>query len=146
MIDSTGSVPSRTGNPPLLRRALVVAGAVVAATVPWMLALLTGTTLEVPMAGREPLMIGLPEVLIVAVLASLAGWGAVEVLRRLTRRAAAAWTMLSLAVLLASLLPIIFADISAGVGAYLAAMHLAVGVVLIPGLRATLPTPAQRSV
>jgi ABC-type Co2+ transport system permease subunit len=145
MIDSTGSATGRAGTSPVFRRALVVTGAVMAATVAWVLAQLTGTILEVEMAGRSPLTVGLPEVLIVAVVASLAGWGAVELLHRLTRRAAAAWTVLSLAVLLASLLPIILADISAGVGAYLAAMHLAVGAVLIPGLRATLPTVTERS-
>lgn len=138
MIDSSGSAQSRAVTSPLRRRALVVAGAIAAAIVPWLVAQLTGTTLEVDMAGQAPPVIGLPQVLIVAVVASLAGWGAVEVLSRITRRAAAAWTVLSVAVLVVSLLPIISADISAGVGAYLAAMHLAVAAVLIPGLRATL--------
>ncbi|MGW6461820.1 DUF6069 family protein [Streptomyces sp. NPDC055078] len=87
--------------------------------------------------GGQTLGIGAVPVVLVALLAALAGWGLLAALERLrVRRARAVWTGVAVAVLAVSFLPLTGDGMDGGTRAALALMHLAVAAVLIPGLRA----------
>jgi hypothetical protein len=120
------------------RGALAVAGATVAAAVPWAVAAIAGTDLEVT-SGGWTMDVGLPLVLGAALVVSLAGWGVLALLQRRLgdpRRARRIWTIIAVTVLLLSLAGPLTADATTAARVYLAHMHVAVGLVLIPGLRA----------
>lgn len=104
-------------------RALTVASAVLAASAVWLVAVpLAGADLLVGRPGdRPPVEVGLVQVVLVAGLASMAGWGLLAVLERRSRRSARIWTVTALAALVLSL----------------AVMHVTVAAVLVPGLRRT---------
>ncbi|GAA1579966.1 hypothetical protein GCM10009789_37180 [Kribbella sancticallisti] len=112
-----------------------VALAAVAPAVVWLVAKVAGADMEVTMGGQPTMRIGLPLVVITALVVSLAGWAAFSMLRRVTSRARTAWTVLSSIVLLVSFGPVLSAQASTGTALALASMHLAVAAVLIPGLR-----------
>ncbi|MCC9710450.1 DUF6069 family protein [Streptomyces sp. MNU76] len=85
--------------------------------------------------GEQTLDIGALPVAVVALLASLSGWGLPAALERLwARRARAIWTGVAGAVLAVSFLPLIGDSMGSGTRVSLALMHLAVAAVLIPGL------------
>jgi hypothetical protein len=85
--------------------------------------------------GERTLDIGAVPVAVVALLASLSGWGLLAVLERSgVRRARAVWTGIAGAVLAVSFLPLTGDGMDGGTRAALALMHLAVAAVLIPGL------------
>lgn len=127
---------SVTRRPVRRRRALTVAGATAAAVLPWIAARATGVELEVATGGQPPMVIGLAVVVAAALAASLAGWGTLALLERLTSRARPIWIAVAVTVLLASFAPLLVAEAATGALAYLALMHIAVGAVLIPGLPA----------
>jgi hypothetical protein len=79
--------------------------------------------------------ITLPAVLIAAAVSAVAGWALLALLERLTTRARPVWTMSAVAVVLLSLLvgPTAGVTVAAKVG--LALLHLAVGAVVIGGMR-----------
>lgn len=122
---------------PALRRGMVVVAATAAAVLAWLLTLVTGTDLEVTAPDQPPMAVGFPQVLAVAAGASLAGWAALALLRRLTRHGRTAWTALALAVLLLSFLAVASVETTAPARVHLALMHVAVAAVLVPGLRRT---------
>jgi membrane-associated HD superfamily phosphohydrolase len=135
------SMPSATASrPPAVRHGLAVAGAVLAAVMVRLIAAATGTTLRVTPPGQSMLTVSLPMVVTIALAASLAGWAALVVLRRITRRAHTVWTGLAVVALLASLVPLSSVQTTASARVFLALMHIAVAAVLIPGLRAAAPT------
>jgi hypothetical protein len=111
------------------QRMRTVALAAVAPGVVWLIATVAGADLEVTMDGQPTMRIGLPLV--------LTGWAALSVLRRVTSRAGTVWTVLAGIMLLASFGPVLTVRASTGTTLALAAMHLAVAAVLIPGLRHT---------
>lgn len=119
------------------RAALAVGGATAAAVVPWIAAQAAGVELEVETALLAPMAIGLPLVVTTALAVSLAGWGALALLQRRTGNARRVWTAVAVAILLLSLPPLLTVEAAAETRLYLALMHLAVGAVLIPGLRAS---------
>ncbi|MPZ28415.1 MAG: hypothetical protein GEV12_18905 [Micromonosporaceae bacterium] len=133
-----------TGTPGVRRRrALVLAGATLAPVVPWLVARATGTELEVTLGGQPSMVISLPLVIITALAASLAGWAVLAVLQRVShsgRTGRAVWTGLAVAGLLGSFLPLAATEASGATKVYLALAHVAVAAVLIPGLRATVPS------
>jgi hypothetical protein len=117
-------------------RATAVAAAVLAATAVWLLAVpLLGTELRVTQPGRPPQQVGLPVVVATALAASVAGWGLLAVLERLTRRARTVWTIAAVVVLALSLIAPLSATTTPAARAVLVLLHLAVGAVLVPGLR-----------
>lgn len=118
------------------RRALTVAGATAAAVLLWIVAAATGVDFEVAAVG-PPMTVSLPLVVAAALFASLAGWGALALLERRTSRARQIWTALAVAVLLISLVPLPTAEAPTATRVCLALMHISVGAVLIPGLRAS---------
>lgn len=127
------------------RRALAVAGATVAAILPWLAARAAGVEFDVVSGGR-PMVVGLPLVVATALVVSLAGWGALALLERRTARARRIWTAIAVAVLLLSLVPLPTVETETATRACLVLMHIAVGAVLIPGLRATATTDATTTV
>lgn len=136
------SIPAATGVG--RRRAIAVVGAVLAPGAVSLLAQATGIELKITQSGQAPMVIGLPLVVATALAASLAGWAVLAVLQRMTGHARALWTGLALAALLASLGPIAIVETTTETHIVLALMHVIVAVVLILGLRATIP--AHRSV
>ncbi|WP_322734534.1 DUF6069 family protein [Streptomyces ferrugineus] len=85
--------------------------------------------------GEQTLDIGAVPVAVVALLASLSGWGLLAALERFgARRARAIWTGVAGAVLAVSFLPLIGDGMDGGTRFFLALMHLVVAAVLIPGL------------
>ncbi|NUR70928.1 MAG: hypothetical protein HOU81_08910 [Hamadaea sp.] len=90
------------------------------------LAVRTGTsTTEVTLAAA----------LIAGAVAALAGWGLLALLERLTARALTVWTIIAAGFLLLSVLLGPTGGVSGSAKLGLAALHLAVGAVVIPGLR-----------
>jgi multidrug transporter EmrE-like cation transporter len=117
------------------RRLGVTALAVLAPVLVWLVAdPLLGHRLRIA-DGEQTLDIGAVPVGVVALLASLSGWGLLAGLERFgARRARAIWTGVAGAVLVVSFLPFIGDGMNSGTRVSLALMHLAVAVVLVPGL------------
>ena len=85
--------------------------------------------------GEQTLDIGAVPVVLVALLAALAGWGLLATLERFAvRRARAVWTGVAFVVLALSFLPLTGDGMDGGTRAALALMHLGVAAVLIWGL------------
>ncbi|TDC52026.1 hypothetical protein E1212_10500 [Jiangella ureilytica] len=129
-----------TSRPVRQRGVLAVAGAMAAAAVPWVVAEIAGTDLEVTTGGWT-MDVGLPLVLGAALVVSLAGWGLLALLQRRRPDARRVWTIVAVTVLLLSLMGPLTADATTAARVYLAHMHLAVGLVLIPGLRRAAARP-----
>jgi hypothetical protein len=127
-------------------RPVAVAGAVLATSLLWLLALVLGIDLTVDQRdGRPPMVVGLPMVAGFTLILSLLGWGVLAVLEhRAPRRAGLVWTVLAVAVLVLSFVPILGVGATTGAKVMLSLMHLAVAAVLVPvlgrGARATSAT------
>ncbi|MEE1736125.1 DUF6069 family protein [Streptomyces sp. BE147] len=92
--------------------------------------------------GEQTLDIGAVPVVVVALLASFAGWGLLATLERFgARRARTIWTGAAGAVLAVSFLPFIGDGMDGGTRVSLALMHLTVAAVLVPGLGGSSPGP-----
>ncbi|MET7735403.1 DUF6069 family protein [Streptomyces sp. NPDC005402] len=118
------------------RRLRVTALAVLASVLVWLVAdPLLRHRLRIA-DGEQTLGIGAAPVAVVALLASLSGWGLLAALERLgVRRARAIWAGGgAVAVLAVSFMPLIGDGLDGGTRVSLALMHLAVAAVLIPGL------------
>lgn len=119
-------------------RMLVVAGAVLATVVVWVIGEpLLGHDLVVVSPGQPATDLGLAEIAFMAVAASLLGWAALAILERITARAVVIWTIAAFVVLAVSFLPFASVETSGGSTVVLALTHIAVAAVLIPGLRRT---------
>ncbi|WP_432993334.1 DUF6069 family protein [Dactylosporangium sp. CA-233914] len=121
------------------RRAAAVLGAVAAPAAIWLIAVpgLGHRLVVADNRGGPPLDVGLPVVVTLALLASLAGWALLAVLERLTRRAPAIWPACALVVLALSFAPLTGPGTPMSTKLPLALMHVAVAAVLIPLLRPT---------
>ena len=122
------------------RRLGVTALAVLAPVLVWLVAdPLLGHRLRIE-DGERSLDIHAVPGGVVALLASLSGWGLLASLERFgVRRARAIWTGVAGAVLVVSLLPFIGDGMDSGTRVSLALMHLAVAAVLVPGLAGGFP-------
>ncbi|MCW6003559.1 hypothetical protein K1W54_03040 [Micromonospora sp. CPCC 205371] len=117
---------------------LVVAGAVLATTLVWVIGEpLLGHDLVVTSPGQPAMDLGLAEIIFMALASSLLGWAALAILERITARAMVIWTIAAFVVLAASFLPFAGVETSGGSKVVLALTHVAVAAVLIPGLRRT---------
>jgi hypothetical protein len=126
------------------RRALVVVGAVIAAALVWVVAVpVLDANVTIPEGPGSTVRTELefPLVVITALVAALAGWALLSVLERFTTKARTVWTGIAIAVLVLSLpyAP----GFTATERLVLGLMHLAVAVVLIPGLRAATNSPRR---
>jgi hypothetical protein len=114
-----------------------VLGATAAATAIWVVATMAGAELTVSFASGPPTKITAVNVVVAALVGSLAGWGLLALLRRFTAKARAVWTVTAIVAALLSLSGPLSASASAGTKVSLVAMHLAVATVLIAVLRRT---------
>ena len=122
------------------RRLLAVLAAAVAALAVWAVA---GPALGVDIVaatGATTAAIAPVRSVLSAAAVGLAGWGLLAVLERVTARPRRVWTAVAVAVLVVSLPAPLLSASSLAAGVTLAAMHLAVGAVLIP----LLPRSASR--
>ena len=123
------------------QRVLAVAAAVAVAGLVWVaFELIGGVDLRVPQPGNTGATddAGIGIVLGSSAIASLAGWGLLAVLEKVTSRARLIWTVVAIVVLVLSLgAPLSAAGLTALNKTALALMHVAVGVTLIPLLRRT---------
>jgi hypothetical protein len=114
----------------------VVLGATAAAVAIWIVATLAGAALTVSFGAGQPIQkVTVVNVVVAALVGSLAGWGLLALLRRFTAKARAIWTVIAIVVALLSLGGPLSAIASIGTKVSLVAMHLAVATVLIVGLR-----------
>jgi hypothetical protein len=122
-------------------RATAVGAAVLAPTAIWLVAVpLLGVDLQVAQPnGKPPAQITLPLVIFTALAASLAGWGLLALLERLTRRARAIWIATAVVALVASFVPLLAPGTPTTSRVVLAPMHLAVAAILIPSLARNTP-------
>ncbi|GAA3792142.1 hypothetical protein GCM10022226_09140 [Sphaerisporangium flaviroseum] len=117
-------------------RAIAVAGAVAATSLLWLVARILGIDLWVdPHNGQPAGPVSLTAVLAFTLVFSLLGWGVLAALERFTRRAHTIWTILALAMLAVSFVPLVYVEATPGTKIILTLMHLAVACVLVPLLR-----------
>ena len=115
-----------------------VLGATAAAVAIWAVATAAGAELTVSFGPGQPIQkVTVVNVVVAALVGSLAGWGLLALLRRFTANARAVWTVIAIVVALVSLGGPLSATASAGTKMSLVAMHLAVATVVIVVLRRT---------
>lgn len=118
-------------------RAAIVGAAVMGAlAVQAVLTQLLGMELEAKQ-GSSASVVGGVSVAIAAGVMSLAGWGLLALLERRTTRAERSWTIVAMVFTAVSLLGPLGSGVGPGAKVGLAALHLVVAAVLIPGLRRT---------
>src|SRR5258705_12144082 len=121
-------VPARTA-------VAAVLGATAAASGIWAVAVMAGAELMVRFGSGPATKITLVNVVVAALVGSLAGWGLLALLRRFTTKARTVWTVIAVVAALLSLGGPLSATAPAGTKVWLVAMHLAVAGVLIAFLR-----------
>ena len=114
-----------------------VLAATAAAVAIWVVATAVGADLIVSFAGQPTQKVTVVNVVVAALVGSLAGWGLLALLRRFTTNARAIWTVIAIVFLMLSLGGPLAATASTGTKVALVAMHLAVATVTIVGLRRT---------
>jgi len=115
-----------------------VLGATAAAVAIWAVATAAGAELTVSFGPGQPIQkVTVVNVVVAALVGSLAGWGLLALLHRFTANPRAVWTVIAIVVALVSLGGPLSATASAGTKVSLVAMHLAVATVVIVGLRRT---------
>ena len=115
-----------------------VLGATAAAVAIWVVATLAGADLTVSFGPGQPIQkVTVVNVVVAALVGSLAGWGLLALLRRFAANARAIWTVIAIIFALLSLGGPLSTISSASTKAWLVAMHLAVATVTIVGLRRT---------
>ena len=115
-----------------------VLAATAAAVAIWVVATVAGAQLTVSFGAGQPIQkITVINVVVAALVGSLAGWGLLALLRRFTTNARAIWTVIAILFALLSLGGPLSTISSVGTKVSLVAMHLAVATVTIVGLRRT---------
>ena len=117
-----------------LERLLVVVAAVLAALAVWAVAAYgVGVDVHAPQTADPAPQVGAANIVVVSAAASVAGWGLLAVLERLTERAAHVWAMIAAVVAVVSLIGPLTTPGFTGAGrVVLALLHLVVGAVVIP--------------
>jgi Family of unknown function (DUF6069) len=117
-----------------------VLGAIAAAVAIWAVATAAGAELTVNYPGQPIQKITVLNVVLAALVGSLAGWGLLALLRRFTAKGRTVWTVIAIVAALLSLGGPLSAIATPGSKVSLVAMHLAVATVLIVVLRRTTQT------
>jgi hypothetical protein len=116
-------------------RALAVLGAAAATLGVWVVAgPLVGVDLNVRLGSASVQHVGPATVVIVSILAGLAGWGLLAALEHFTPMARTVWTAIALVTLALSLAGPLSGGVTTATKVALAGMHLAAAAVLIPML------------
>jgi len=116
----------------------VVLSATAAAVAIWIVATAAGADLTVSFGPGQPIQrVTVVNVVVAALVGSLAGWGLLALLRRFTTNARAIWTVIAVVALMLSLGGPLTTTAAGSTKVWLIAMHLAVATVLIVGLRRT---------
>jgi Family of unknown function (DUF6069) len=119
-----------------------VLGATAAATAIWAVATAAGADLTVSFGSGQPIQkVTVVNVVVAALVGSLAGWGLLALLHRFTANARSVWTVTAIVAALLSLAGPLSTIASAGTKVSLVAMHLAVATVSIVVLRRTERNP-----
>jgi hypothetical protein len=141
----------RTSTPAGARRKarlMAVTSAVLAALAAWFVVELAfGIDLQAPSFGgsASASAITFLDVAMVATLFSLAGWGVLALLERLTTRARRVWLVVApLALALSLGTPLVGTGVGLTDRLALISLHLVVGAVLIPALARTAPDRGRR--
>jgi hypothetical protein len=117
---------------------VAVLGATAAAVAIWLVAIAAGADLTVSFGPGQPIQkVTVVNVVVAALVGSLAGWGLLALLRRFTTKARAIWTVIAIIAGLLSLAGPLSTISTAGTKAALIAMHLVVATVTIVVLRQT---------
>ncbi|HMJ16773.1 MAG TPA: DUF6069 family protein [Gemmatimonadaceae bacterium] len=115
-----------------------VLAATAAAVAIWVVATAAGADLTVSFGSGQPIQkVTVVNVVVAALVGSLAGWGLLALLRRFTTNARAVWTVIAIVFALFSLGGPLSTISSTGTKVALVAMHLAVATVVIVVLRRT---------
>ena len=127
------TTPGSAGTP-----VAAVLGATAAAVAIWAVVTAAGAELTVSFGPGQPIQkVTVVNVVVAALVGSLAGWGLLALLRRFTAHARAVWTVIAIVVALLSLAGPLSATASTGTKVALVAMHLTVATVTIAVLRRT---------
>lgn len=125
-------------------RALFAAGGAAAAAIAWSIEVpLMGIRLSIRFGGMHPQTIVAGQVVGTALVAGLLGWLLLAGLDRRTARPRATWTAAALLALAASLALPAAAATTASAAIGLIVLHLAVAVVVIPGMARTAWRPGH---
>ena len=117
-------------------RGVAVATAVISTSLLYLAATAAGTDFTLTDPGNtEPHALILPEITVFALVFSLLGWGTLALLERFTRHAKVIWTVLAIAVLVLSFVPIAIEHATTDTKIMLTVIHLAVAAALTPMLR-----------
>src|SRR4029077_2721056 len=115
-----------------------VLGATAAAVAIWIVATLAGAELTATFGAGQPIQkVTVINVVVAALVGSLAGWGLLALLRPVETHRRAIWTVIAIIFALFSLGGPLSTISSAGTKVALVAMHLVVATVVIVGLRRT---------
>lgn len=115
-------------------RAGAVLGVVLVNVVLWAVGRGLGVDFVITSPGSTA-AIDLPTVVIFSAGFALLGWGSLALLERFSSRARTVWTVLAIAVVALSEVPIYLVQGSAGTKFFLTLIHVAVAAVLVPALR-----------
>lgn len=113
------------------RRALGIVATLVVTLAVWLLGHLAGADYWITDSQGSVRIDALVTTQVTVVL-GLVGWGVLALLERLTRYGTTIWTVLAAVVVVASMIPIVLVEATTATRVALAAVHLAVGAVLVP--------------
>ena len=119
--------------------AAAILWAIMGAVAIWVVASTGGADLTVGFPGQPSVKVTVVNVIVAALVGSLAGWGLLVLLRRFTEKHLSIWTIIAIIAGLASLGGPISAIASLATKISLVAMHVTVATVLILLLRRTAP-------
>jgi hypothetical protein len=113
------------------RRALGIVATLVVTLAVWLLGHLAGADYWITDSQGSVRIDALVTTQVTVVL-GLVGWGVLALLERLTRYGTTIWTVLAAVVVVVSMIPIVLVEATTATRVALAAVHLAVGAVLVP--------------
>jgi len=128
---TTDTAPVRGRATVRRRRALGIVATLVVTLAVWLLGHLAGADYWIADSQGTVRIDALVTTQVTVVL-GLVGWGVLALLERLTRYATTIWTVLAAVVVVASMIPIVLVEATTATRIALAAVHLAVGAVLVP--------------
>jgi hypothetical protein len=130
---STDTTPVRGRASVRRRRALGIVATLVVTLAVWLIGHLAGADYWIS-DSQGTVRIDALVTAQVTVILGLAGWAVLALLERLTRYGTTVWVVLATVVVVASMIPVVLVEATTVTRIALAAVHLAVGAVLVPAL------------